>query len=123
MGNYSFPANIIPVYPPATVDARGIRATVSNDPTMAAQGMPGSALGLSPNKANILTSSSTRYRIGAGTSPNPALPTVNPGVNIGAGMEAPTLEDPGGAPPKTAPAAESAEPTTAPTDPGFPAPI
>lgn len=123
MGSYSWPANIIAVAPPAAVDARGIRAAAGIDPIMSANGMPGSALGLSPNKANVLTSSSTRYRIGAGLSPNPTLPTVNPGMSIGAGMEAPTLEDPGGAPPKTAPGAESSQPTTAPPVPGQPAPI
>ncbi|MUL45741.1 hypothetical protein FZI85_23660 [Mycobacterium sp. CBMA293] len=46
-----------------------------------------------------------------------------PGTNIGAGMEVPTLEDPGGAAPKTAAGAESAQPTAAPAVPGQPAPI
>ncbi|MUM07997.1 hypothetical protein B5P44_24795 [Mycobacterium sp. CBMA 213] len=123
MGSYSFPANIIAVAPPAAFDARGIRAAAGIDPAMAANGMPGSALGLSSNKPNVLTSSSTRYRIGAGLSPNPTLPTVNPGINIGAGMEAPTQEDPGGAAPKTAPGAESAQPTAVPAVPGQPAPV
>ncbi|WGI32311.1 hypothetical protein [Mycolicibacterium aubagnense] len=123
MGSYSWPANIIPVPPPAAFDARGIRATVGVDPAMAADGMPASALGLSPNKANVLTSSSTRYRIGAGSSPAPTLPTVNPGINVGAGMESPTLEDPAGAAPKSAPGAESSQPTAVPPVPGQPAPI
>ncbi|MUL48910.1 hypothetical protein FZI85_20090 [Mycobacterium sp. CBMA293] len=123
MGSYSNLFNIIAVPPPAAFDARGIRATAGVDPAMAADGMPGSALGLSPNKANLLTSSSTRYRIGASLNPNPILPTVNPGTNIGAGMEVPTLEDPGGAAPKTAPGAESSQPTSMPAIPGQPAPI
>lgn len=123
MGSYSNWFNIIAVAPPAAFDARGVRATAGVDPAMEADGMPGSALGLSPNKANALTSSSSRYRIGAGLSPNPTLPTVTPGTNIGAGMEVPTLEDPGGAAPKTPVAAESAQPTTAPQVPGQPAPV
>ncbi|MDR3660639.1 MAG: hypothetical protein P4L86_09620 [Mycobacterium sp.] len=123
MGSYTFAPNWITSPPPVANDARGVRALASVDPTMAADGMPGSALGLGPNKANLLTSSSTRYRIGAGLSPNPTLPTVNPGTNIGAGMEVPTLEDPGGAAPKTAPGAESSQPTAAPAVPGQPAPI
>ncbi|WP_280825323.1 hypothetical protein [Mycobacterium sp. OTB74] len=121
-GSYTFAPNIIAVPPPAGYDARGVRAAVTSDPSAAASGLPGSALGLSPNKANALTSSSSRYRIGAGLVPNPSLPTVNPGMNIGAGMEAPVLEDPGGAAPKTAPGAESSVPTNAPAVPGQPAP-
>ncbi len=123
MGSYTFAPNWITSPPPAAYDARGVRASASVDPAMNADGLPGSALGLAPNKANLLTSSSTRYRIGAGMSPNPTLPTVAPGTNIGAGMEVPTLEDPGGAAPKSAPGAESAQPTTAPAVPGQPAPI
>lgn len=123
MGSYSNMFNIIAVPPPAAFDARGIRATAGVDPAMAANGMPGSALGLSPNKANMLTSSSTRYRIGAGMNPNPTLPTVSPGTNIGAGMEVPTLEDLGGAAPKATSGAESSQPTSVPAVPGQPAPI
>lgn len=123
MGSYTFAPNWITSPPPAAYDARGVRAAVSVDPSMAADGMPGSALGLSPNKSNMLTSSSTRYRVGAGLSPNPTLPSVAPGTNIGAGMEVPTLEDPGGAAPKTVIGAESSQPTAAPAVPGQPAPI
>ncbi|MDH6245090.1 hypothetical protein [Mycobacterium sp. OTB74] len=123
MGSYSFNPNIIPVGPPAGFDARGIRAAATNDPSAAASAMPGSTPGLSPNKANALTASSSRYRIGAGSSPNPSLPTINPGMNIGAGMEAPVLEDPGGVAPKTPPSAESSQPTSAPAVPGQPAPV
>lgn len=123
MGSYTFAPNWITSPAPSGFDARGVRAVAGVDPAMAASGMPGSALGLSPNKSNLLTSSSTRYRVGAGSSANPSLPTVAPGTNIGAGMEVPTLEDPGGAPPKTAPGAESAQPTSAPAVPGQPAPI
>jgi len=122
MGSYTFAPNWITSPAPSGLDARGIRATASVDPAMAANGLPGSALGLSPNKANLLTSSSTRYRIGAGTSASPVLPSVAPGTNVGAGMEAPVLEDPGGAPPKSGAGAESAQPTTAPAVPGQPAP-
>ncbi|MDR3663513.1 MAG: hypothetical protein P4L86_24545, partial [Mycobacterium sp.] len=123
MGSYSWAPNWITSPPPAGFDARGVRAGVSVDPTMAASGMPGSALGVSPNKADLLTSSSTRYRIGAGLSPNPTLPTVTPGTNIGAGMEVPVLEDPGGAAPKSPVGAESSQPTAIPAVPGQPAPI
>lgn len=122
-GSYSFPYSIIAVPAPATTDARGIRAAATADPGAEASGIPGSQLGLSPNKPNALTSSSTRYRIGAGSNPSPSLPTVNPGTNIGAGMEVPTLEDPGGAAPKTAPSAESSQSTIVPPIPGQPAPI
>lgn len=123
MGSYTFAPNWITSPPPVGYDARGVRAMASVDPAMNASGMPGSALGMSPNKSNLLTSSSTRYRIGAGMSPNPTLPSVAPGTNVGAGMEAPVLEDPGGAAPKTAPGAESSQPTTAPAGPGQPAPV
>lgn len=123
MGSYTFAPNWITSPAPSGFDARGIKATASVDPTMAASGMPGSALGLPPNRSNLLTSSSTRYRVGAGETPSPSLPAVAAGPNIGAGMEVPTLEDPGGGPPKSAPGAESAQPTAAPAVPGQPAPI
>ncbi|MGB8406146.1 MAG: hypothetical protein WCE30_18975 [Mycobacterium sp.] len=123
MGSYSWAPNYITSPPPVGFDARGIRAGITNDPAAAPTGMPGSALGVSPNKSNLLTSSSTRYRIGAGTVPNPSLPSVAPGTNVGAGMEAPVLEDPGGAAPKTPIGAESSEPTAAPAVPGQPSPI
>jgi hypothetical protein len=123
MGSYSFPANIIAVSPPAGFDARGVRAGVTNDSAMATDGLPGSALGLTANKPNALTSSSTRYRVDAGLSPNPTLPVVTPGTNVGAGMEAQVLEDPGGAAPKSPTAAESSQPTVAAAVPGEPAPI
>ena len=123
MGSYTFAPNWITSPPPAAYDARGVRAVAGVDPGGVASGMPGSALGLAPNKSNLLTSSSTRYRIGAGLSPAPTLPSVAPGTNIGAGMEAPVLEDPGGAAPKSAPSAESSVPTAAPAVPGQPAPI
>lgn len=123
MGSYTFAPNWITSPAPAGFDARGVRAMAGVDPAMAATGMPGSALGLSPNKSNLLTSSSTRYRVNAGETASPSLPTVAAGTNVGAGMEVPTLEDPGGAAPKTAPGAESAQPTTAPAVPGQPAPI
>ena len=88
MGSYSWAPNYITGSPSAAFDACGVRAAVTNDPAAAASGMPGTALRLSRNKANILASSSTRYRIGAGLSPNPSLPTVNRRANIGGGMEA-----------------------------------
>ncbi|MEZ0052510.1 hypothetical protein ABIA30_003528 [Mycobacterium sp. MAA66] len=123
MGSYTFAPNWITSPPPVGFDARGVRAGITNDPAAATSGMPGSALGVSPNKSNLLTSSSTRYRIGAGMGPSTALPSVAPGTNVGAGMEAPVLEDPGGAAPKSPVAAESSEPTVAPAVPGQPAPI
>jgi len=123
VGSYTFAPNWITSPAPSGLDARGVRATGGVDPAMEANGLPGSALGLSPNKANLLTSSSTRYRIGAGTSASPLLPAVAPGTNIGAGMEAPVLEDPGGAAPKSGTGAESSQPTSAPAVPGQPAPI
>jgi hypothetical protein len=77
-------------------------------------------LGNSANRPNILTSSSTRNGIAAGTNPAQG---AGPGVNIGGGQENPALEDPNGNPPATAAGVESAAPTTAPAGPGIPAPI
>ena len=42
MGSYNFAPNWITSPAPSGFDARGIRATASIDPTMAASGMPGS---------------------------------------------------------------------------------
>lgn len=115
-GSYLYPYNLIPVYGPATTDARGIRATGTVDPAMSATGMPGSQLGLAPNKSNELgTYSSMRNNISAGPAPEQ---TVQPGVSIGAGVVMPTVEDPTGAPPKSPIDAESAQPGTAPAVPG-----
>ncbi|WP_238396347.1 hypothetical protein [Mycolicibacterium sp. CBMA 234] len=119
-GSFSYPYNIIAVPAPATTDARGVRMAAGVDPAAAADGLPGSKLGNSPNKPNILTSSSTRNGIAAGTVP--AQPP-NPGVNIGAGQENPALEDPSGKPPASATGVESSPPTSAPGGPGAPAPI
>ena len=119
-GSYLYPYNVITVPAPATFDARGVRATDNADPTSAADGMPGSQMGLSPNKSNYLTSANARYGIGAGLTPPQ---TVSPGMNIGAGMEVPALEDPGGQPPKSPTGAESSQPTSVPAVPGQPAPI
>jgi hypothetical protein len=115
-GSYNYGYNLIPVSGPAVADARGVRATANADPAMQAQGLPGSELGLAPNKSNVLgTSSSTRYHISAGPAPTQ---TVQPGISVGAGVVEPTVEDPGGAAPKTPTAAESTPPTTAPAVPG-----
>ncbi|MUL67577.1 hypothetical protein BOO86_24110 [Mycobacterium sp. CBMA 234] len=119
-GSFSYPYNIIAVPAPATTDARGVRMGAGVDPAAAADGLPGSKLGNSPNKPNILTSSSTRNGIAAGTVP---AQTPNPGVNIGAGQENPALEDPNGKAPASATGVESSAPTTAPGGPGAPAPI
>lgn len=115
-GSYLYIYNLIPVYGPATTDARGIRATANVDPAMSAAGMPGSQLGLSPNKSNQLgTYSSMRNDISAGPAPEQI---VQPGVSIGAGVVMPTVEDPTGAPPKDTTAAESAQPSAVPAVPG-----
>ncbi len=115
-GSYLYLYNLIPVFGPATSDARGIRATVTVDPAMSASGMPGSQLGLEPNKSNQLgTYSSTRNGISAGPAPEQ---TVQPGVSIGAGVVMPTVEDPTGAPPKSPIDAESEQPTAVPAVPG-----
>ncbi len=115
-GSYLYPYNLIPVSGPATTDARGIRASASVDADSEAEGLPGSELGLTPNKGNILgTSSSMKYHISAGPAP---VQTVQPGISPGAGEVMPTVEDPGGAPPTSAPSAESAQATTAPAVPG-----
>lgn len=115
-GSYLYPYNLIPVYGPATNDARGIRATANADPAMSASGMPGSQLGLTPNKTNVLgTYSSMRNNISAGPAPEQA---VQPGLSIGAGVVMPTVEDPTGAPPKSPIGAESAQPSAVPAVPG-----
>ena len=115
-GSYLYPYNLIPVYGPATTDSRGIRANANVDPAMSASGMPGSQLGLGPNKTNVLgTYSSMRNNISAGPAPDQ---TVQPGVSIGAGVVMPTVEDPTGAPPKSPIDAESAQPTAVPAVPG-----
>ena len=115
-GSYLYPYNLIPVYGPATTDARGIRATANVDPAMSASGMPGSQLGQTPNKGNALgTNSNMRNNISAGPAPEQ---TVQPGVSIGAGVVMPTVEDPTGAPPKSPTGAESGQPSAVPAVPG-----
>jgi hypothetical protein len=115
-GSYQYFYNLIPVMGPATTDARGIRATTNADPAMSAEGLPGSQLGLSPNKVNGLgTYTSTRNNISAGPAP---AQIVQPGIAVGAGNQMPTVEDPSGAPPKNPPGAESSQPTSAPAVPG-----
>ena len=115
-GSYQYFYNLIPVSGPATTDARGIRAVASVDPASEANGLPGSQLGLTANKSSPLgNNASMRYHISAGLSP---APVVQPGLSIGAGEDAPTVEDLGGAPPKSAPSAESAPSTVAPAVPG-----
>lgn len=115
-GSYLYAYNLIPVYGPATNDARGIRATVNADPEMSAVGMPGSQLGLSPNKTNVLgTYSNMRNNISAGPAPEQ---TVQPGMSAGAGVVMPTVEDPTGAPPKNPISAESSQPSAVPAVPG-----
>ena len=115
-GSYQYFYNLIPVSGPATTDARGIRAVASVDPASEANGLPGSQLGLTANKSSPLgNNASMRYHISAGLSP---APSVQPGLSIAAGDDVPTVEDLGGAPPKTAPGAESAQSTTVPAVPG-----
>jgi len=47
-GSFDYTLDIIPVGPPATVDARGINASATVDPTQSASGLPGDALGNGP---------------------------------------------------------------------------
>jgi hypothetical protein len=116
-GSYLYPYNLIPVSGPATTDARGIRATDNADPAMTGTGLPGSMLGVTANKGNMLgTSSNMKYHISAGPAP---VQTVQTGISPGAGVVMPTVEDPGGAPPKNAVGGlESAQSTTVPAVPG-----
>jgi hypothetical protein len=116
-GSYLYPYNLIPVSGPATTDARGIRATDNADSAMTADGLPGSELGLTPNKGNVLgAGSSMKYHISAGPAP---VPTVQPGISPAAGVVEPTVEDPGGAPPTNGVGGlESAQSTTVPAVPG-----
>lgn len=115
-GSYLYAYNLIPVYGPALNDARGVRASASADPAMSAQGMPGSQLGLSPNKSNVLgTSSSMKNHISAGPAPDQV---VQPGISPGAGNQMAVVEDPNGLPPANPTGPESAQPGSAPAVPG-----
>src|ERR1700744_2773828 len=55
--------------PPATVDARGVKATALGD--QQALGMPGSELGNSPPVAGFFTGASAQYYINAGATATP----------------------------------------------------
>ena len=115
-GSYLYPYNLIPVSGPATTDERGIRAADNADPSMSSTGLPGSQLGQTANKGNVLgTSSSMKYHIGAGLAPTQ---TVQPGITPEAGDQFAAAEDPGGAPPKNASGSEAAGPTSLPAVPG-----
>jgi hypothetical protein len=115
-GSYLYAYNLIPVYGPAINDARGVRATANADPTMTAEGMPGSQLGQAANKSNILgTSSSMKNNISAGPAP---AQIVQPGISPGAGNQMPVVEDPHGQPPANPTSAESTQPTGTPAVPG-----
>jgi hypothetical protein len=119
-GSYLYPYNVIPVPAPYTNDARGVRIGTIADPSQSAMGMPNDKLGNSPNKPNYLTSSSTRNGIAAGGAPAAGGAT---GVNVVAGNVTTALEDPTGAPPKTAANPEAAAPTVLPGIPGNPQPL
>ncbi|MFN8073246.1 MAG: hypothetical protein U0R66_15795 [Mycobacterium sp.] len=115
-GSYLYPYNLIPVYGPAINDARGVRAAGTADPTMTAEGMPGSELGPAANKSNILgTYSSMKNNISAGPAP---AQIVQPGISPGAGNQMPVVEDPRGLPPGNEPSSESTQPTGTPAVPG-----
>lgn len=115
-GSYLYAYNLIPVYGPALNDARGIRAAATADPAMTAAGMPGSQLGLAPNKSNVLgTYSNMKDRISAGQAPGLV---VQPGISPGAGNQMATVEDPTGVPPTNPTAAESSQPQAVPGVPG-----
>lgn len=115
-GSYLYAYNLIPVYGPAINDARGIRANVTADPAMTAQGMPGSQLGQSANRENILgTYSSMKNNISAGPAP---AQIVQPGIGPGAGNQMPVVENPNGVAPANLTDLESAQPTSVPVAPG-----
>lgn len=65
-GSYSATYFVIVPPAPATTDARGVNVGTNSDPAAAAFGMPGSKLGNTPHKANVLTSTSTRNGIMGG---------------------------------------------------------
>lgn len=116
-GSFSYTYFVIVPPAAATTDARGVNIGTNADPAMAAYGMPGSKLGNSPHKPNVLTSTSTRYGIQGGVTP-PATPST--GVIVGGGSQVLAPEDPGGQPPEGGTGLESVAPETAP---GLPASI
>ena len=109
-GSYSATYFVIIPPSPATTDARGVNISTNADPAAAAYGMPGSKLGNSPHKPNVLTSASTRYGIQGGVTP-PAVPST--GVIVGGGNQILALEDPRGQPPTSVLGLESVAPDTA----------
>lgn len=116
-GSYSATYYVIIPPAPATTDARGVNVGSNADPAAAAYGLPGSKLGNSAHKPNVLTSTSTRYGIQGGITP-PAAPST--GVIAGGGSQVLAPEDPSGQPSEGVASLESVAPETSP---GLPATI
>ncbi|OAN41719.1 hypothetical protein [Mycolicibacterium iranicum] len=120
-GSFSYPYNVIVVGPPPATDSRGTRVSAGVDKDMKADGLPGSALGNSPQAGGPLVSSNARYGISAGLEPAAG---GNPGLDIRAGVSAvPSGEDPSGQPPQAPVPIESGQPDELATPGGYPAPI
>lgn len=108
-GAYGYLYGVYVTPPPATVDARGVRATAMGDEQ--ALGMPGSELGNSPPVAGFFTGASAQYYINAGATATP--PVVKGPFSMGLSPATPP-EDPSGIPPEKRPGPESTPPGPAP---------
>lgn len=117
-GSFTFIFNNFPgMNPYGMKDSRGVNIGSNADGAANAVGLPGDRLGNTEHWANVLTASSTRYGIAAGSEPaNPASTT---GVQYGAGEEGNLIENPYGVAPSDIPAGEAAEPEE--INPGAPA--
>lgn len=108
-GAYGYLYGVYVTPPPATVDARGVKATALGD--QQALGMPGSELGNSPPVAGFFTGASAQYYINAGQTQTP---TVVKGPYAMTLSPAAPPEDPSGIPPEKHPGPESTPPGPAP---------
>ncbi|MBW0020180.1 MAG: hypothetical protein JO236_21935 [Mycobacterium sp.] len=110
-GAYGYLYGVYVTPPPATVDARGVKAAALVDSSQQAVGMPGSQLGNSPPVAGFFTGASAQYYIGGGQTQTP--PVVK-GPDAMALSSATPPEDPSGIPPEKRPGPESTQPGPAP---------
>lgn len=115
-GAYTYEPYTGYAYAPRTTDTRGVRTgAVTADPTSTSVGLPGTKPGpSSPNQTFWFTYANSRYGIQGGVTPPDTAQAVLqsasgtlPGMLASGGqMPESALENPGGAPPKTATAGE-----------------
>ncbi|WAC91893.1 hypothetical protein [Mycobacterium sp. Aquia_213] len=106
-GAYGYLYGVYVTPPPATVDARGVKASAFGDPDAQEFGMPGSKLGNSPPVAGFFTGASAQYYITAGQT---VLPPVVKGPYAMALSPGTPPENPDGIPPEKRPGPESIQP-------------